>query len=489
MLSVREYLTLDSVQKTRLRNVGIDLWGYFKDALGLKKEVPSCLLYGTEEIERYHRLRSSQAPNILDQQTISDLDIVGYTDKFFADSSIFGRQSLYDRLRSGVSRSSLARCKSEISKLITNEEWANEILAAVRPLRGAEAEISGLLFDRCRSTPVQWGNKFWIVQLLAVGSILATAVSWFALLGFIASFFTIIYFQIVFHKKISLWEEELPSLLLLLDTTQILLKLNASPGHALTGALSERRRQIENIRKQLKPSILVRSSLWLGEYANWFFLNNIVNYHNAALILFRNASLLQDAFVFTAEVEVEVNLSNHLRKLDYCWCEFSDTPRISMEGAYHPFLEQPIPLDFDFQGKSVFLSGQNGIGKSTLLRSIGLNFVLGRSFGFCYARSATVACLPILSSINIGDSISEGTSSYIAEVKRAEKMFALSMAHGACIFLIDEIFKGTNHLESVSASASVLHALASKSLVIALFSQSGAGTDAREAVQTHSSKP
>ena len=74
--------------------------------------------------------------------------------------------------------------------------------------------------------------------------------------------------------------------------------------------------------------------------------------------------------------------------------------------------------------------------------------------------------LPVWSSIENEDSLITGDSLYMAEMRRAETLLRVAdQPHGA-VFLIDEIFRGTNNAESVAAAAAVLSHLAQKALVI-----------------------
>jgi DNA mismatch repair ATPase MutS len=101
-----------------------------------------------------------------------------------------------------------------------------------------------------------------------------------------------------------------------------------------------------------------------------------------------------------------------------------------------------------------------------LLRTTGLNLIAARAFGFCYAASAQVPVLPVYASMQSEDSLLGGESLYMAELRRAAELLAAADGPHGGIYIIDEIFRGTNHLESVSAAAAVLDALAAKGMVI-----------------------
>jgi DNA mismatch repair ATPase MutS len=105
------------------------------------------------------------------------------------------------------------------------------------------------------------------------------------------------------------------------------------------------------------------------------------------------------------------------------------------------------------------------VGKSTFLRTVGLNLAAARAFGFCYARSASLPALPVVASMQNEDSLLGGQSLYIAELARARELLAAAAARPV-VCLIDEVFRGTNHEEAVSSAAAVVDALADKALVL-----------------------
>jgi DNA mismatch repair ATPase MutS len=100
-----------------------------------------------------------------------------------------------------------------------------------------------------------------------------------------------------------------------------------------------------------------------------------------------------------------------------------------------------------------------------LLRTVGLNLIVARAFGFCYADSAVTPALAVYSSMQSEDALEGGESLYIAELRRARELLALA-ERAPAIFIIDEIFRGTNHLESISAATAVLHTLSASGKVI-----------------------
>jgi DNA mismatch repair ATPase MutS len=97
---------------------------------------------------------------------------------------------------------------------------------------------------------------------------------------------------------------------------------------------------------------------------------------------------------------------------------------------------------------------------------LGLNLVVARAFGFAYARQASLPALPVAASMQNEDSLLGGQSLYVAELARARTLLARARGPRPVVCLVDEIFRGTNHEESVSAATAVVGELARHALVV-----------------------
>ena len=130
----------------------------------------------------------------------------------------------------------------------------------------------------------------------------------------------------------------------------------------------------------------------------------------------------------------------------------------------HPLLgASAVPNDIALnQTTSLYLiSGSNMAGKSTLLRAIGLNAVLAATGGPIRATAARISPLTIGASISLTDSLAEGKSKFLAEVERLSAILRVAEDPVAprTLFLIDEIFSGTNSLDRRTAAQAVSDAL------------------------------
>src|SRR5690606_5107208 len=94
--------------------------------------------------------------------------------------------------------------------------------------------------------------------------------------------------------------------------------------------------------------------------------------------------------------------------------------------------------------RALLISGSNMSGKSTLLRTVGINTVLAMAGAPARARSLRLTPLQVGASIRINDSLHEGASRFYAEITRLRQLHELSGRSPPLLFLLDELLQGTN---------------------------------------------
>jgi len=133
---------------------------------------------------------------------------------------------------------------------------------------------------------------------------------------------------------------------------------------------------------------------------------------------------------------------------------------VDAEGICHPFLppEQAVRNDVRL-GRApqvLMVSGSNMSGKSTLLRTLGVNAVLAQAGAPVRARRLRLTPLAIGASIKLSDSLQGGVSRFYAEILRIRQILTLTTGALPVLFLIDEFLAGTNsHDRRIGAGALV----------------------------------
>ncbi len=127
----------------------------------------------------------------------------------------------------------------------------------------------------------------------------------------------------------------------------------------------------------------------------------------------------------------------------------------------HPLIPAAVRVcnDVDISGATrvLLVSGSNMSGKSTLLRTVGINTVLAMAGGPVRARRLQMTPLRIGASIRINDSLHEGSSRFYAEITRLRQLF--EPAQLPLLFLLDELLQGTNSADRRVGAQGVIRAL------------------------------
>jgi hypothetical protein len=142
--------------------------------------------------------------------------------------------------------------------------------------------------------------------------------------------------------------------------------------------------------------------------------------------------------------------------------------RLAARELGHPLIPDGRRVTNDVEvgpaGTFLLVTGSNMSGKSTLLRSIGVNAVLAQAGGPVCAAALAMPPVTLATSILIEDSLEEGVSFFMAELQRIQRIVELSdrcHAEGrTLLYLLDEILRGTNSYErQVAVRRVVLHLL------------------------------
>ena len=152
---------------------------------------------------------------------------------------------------------------------------------------------------------------------------------------------------------------------------------------------------------------------------------------------------------------------------EWCFPVFKE-PHFSIEGRQigHPLINTDKRVNndiaIDHNGEIMLITGSNMAGKSTYLRSIGVNTVLAMAGAPVCADSFTLSPVQIISSMRIADNLEESTSTFYAELKKLKTVIDL-VNEGAKVFiLLDEILRGTNSLDRHTGSVALLKQLIKK---------------------------
>ncbi|MGO3752244.1 MAG: MutS-related protein [Peptoniphilaceae bacterium] len=181
----------------------------------------------------------------------------------------------------------------------------------------------------------------------------------------------------------------------------------------------------------------------------------------------RNSKELKNMYLTLGKIESYLSIASLYLSGDYVDVEFIDEDfKLSSKNLSHILLdENQVRANFNFNDENILLTGSNASGKSTFLRNIGIANVLATSLGFVKAEEYKTSFFYIQSAIDISDSIEKSMSYFMAETIAIKRMIKDEKVKK--LLILDEIFKGTNTIDRISAAYNTLIYLGKDKKVIA----------------------
>ena len=191
--------------------------------------------------------------------------------------------------------------------------------------------------------------------------------------------------------------------------------------------------------------------------------------HNPLFFIIGNGFFLSDFFLVAAFMKWRLNAANHLRTwLDafaevevlislasigqtrtiYCFPTFyeDEEPHLTVEGLTSLLVADAkgVPNDVELKSGTTIITGANMSGKTTWIRTLAAAVMVAYSGAPVCAKNFAVSRLFVMTSIRVNDDISQGVSTFYAELLRIKSMIEYTEKNLPMLACIDEIFKGTN---------------------------------------------
>lgn len=218
-------------------------------------------------------------------------------------------------------------------------------------------------------------------------------------------------------------------------------------------------KKLVKLNERVKSQSNVLAFLLANIVIQWDY-KNVLYYHNWKRNEGKNVAAYLELF-FELEVLLSLGIIQQTKEI-VCLPNIKQMkPSLAISEVYHPLLNENIVIRNDFisEAQEVIITGSNMSGKTTLIRSLGINLVLAYAGASVCASEFNASFMKIFTSIRIEDDFNQGISTFYAEIKRIKRMVNYLETKQPMLCLIDEIFKGTNSQDRIYGAQEALKRL------------------------------
>lgn len=440
------------------------LWRAVSETLALRRMRSSERReYDMDRVASYVE-QSEEPMRALSARVWADLDMNAVFQRIDRSVSWPGQHLLYQRLRrEDHSFDALREFEEGVTRLSADDGALRVIRAALTPLDDRNASVLPALFHGPIPTPPPFARAYPLLSLVGLACLVG-AFRWPILLVAVAGVALFNAFvRVAMRERINHVVPGLRMLPAMLRASRTLGALDVPPLARHTAVLRGAAPRLE---------WLGRAARWLAfdatggnelagyvyEYMNLLFLLDVTSYAWSIGGIRAERDTIRRAYASMGELDAMQSVAT-LRGESEKWTRPVFATRAERRLAFarltHPLLDDPVPNALELADRSVLLTGSNMSGKSTFIRTIGVNAVLAQSINTVFATSWKAPRVEVRTSIGRADSILEGKSYYRAEVDAVGALFAPSQGVIRLV-LIDELFRGTNSIERIAAAKAVL---------------------------------
>jgi hypothetical protein len=435
--------------------------------------------YRLDAIADSHRSRAAgEGSAVLDDRTWNDLNLNDVFAVFDRTMSTLGQHALYHRLRGVPAGSHLESFEALVTRMTDDASARVRAQLALGRLTDPRGYDLWWLAQRDVLPPQRWYVVFPLLALVTLGVAVA--------LPFRLSLFPLFLLMVAINIAVrNATDRDVRNVAgtfrQLAPVIAVSQKLGFLEGPAIDPVVAPLRTEAPGLNRlktiarwvsgdpfmlsvQPGPLAVIATDLVsvVYDYLNFIFLLDVNGvYFGAGELRARGAALLR-VMAAAGDVDAAISIASYRASHDG-WTR----PRFLPPGAeatltdvWHPLVDQAVPNSIVMPpGRGVLVTGSNMAGKSTFLRTVGVNAVLAQTIHTCLATEYSAPMFHVRSCIGRSDDLLAGKSYYIVEVESLIGLVQASQRDAPHLILLDELFRGTNAVERIAAGQAVLREL------------------------------
>ncbi len=418
-----------------------------------------------ERIEKYATLSPGNEFHRLSKQTLNDIDFLELFAFLDRTTSKIGQQFLFHQLLHPTNDpQKLSRLNERVDLFANNSTLREEVQKEVLRLSGPDAYFVASLLGKRKLEKPAW-FVFLYVNVIAV--FVLGALSFVYPVAVIYLLFPVTGNMLAHYwnkNNTFLFLKSFPQLSILIDVSEKLVRKNIFKAD---NSVAESIDAIKPFQWKMGFLGLTQDGSIkddLNQLATYFiellkacFAVEIFAIFHLTKELEAKEHNVRILFNYIGSIDGATSIAS-LRAGDVTTCvpQWMSTKKgIMGKQMYHPLIKNCVKNDLHVDGRSVLITGSNMSGKTTFLRTIAINSILAQTICTCFADKLHVPMVRQFSSIRIDDNLLEGKSYYYEEVNTMGCLIREASSFEN-LFLLDEVFKGTNTVERIASAKAAL---------------------------------
>lgn len=428
-----------------------------------------------EEISLFSR-RNGEVLGQIDDTTWNDLSMDLIFQKLNQTASSVGEEVLYDLLRHPcLEPEELFRREETITYLQEHEAERLKLRKIYEEMgKLPNSSFYGELL-RMENFQFQSAKKYLVFSFLFLCSL---AFLWVGELWQVPVVFRLLIFSgVMAHNILQYYKRkaQLEPYYRVLNYSLRLLYHSGRLEKAELPGLEQKQEQIRRLRKEFvqfqKNSVIVthraEGNLFeiILDYIRMVLFPDVIRFNSMMKQLFERKEAMTELFWCVGYADSMYAAASYRQAFGEAFCRPVFLPPqkklYSVKQIYHPLIDAPVRNDF-FTERSVLFTGSNASGKSTFLKTLGLNAILAQTIHTVHAQEYRAPMYWVFTSMALTDNLLNGESYYIVEIKMLKRLLDHAEGEVPVLCFIDEVLRGTNTAERIAASQQILASLAKK---------------------------
>lgn len=422
-------------------------------------------------------IRTGSLEAWVDDKTWNDLELKKIFERMDTTTTPIGSQVLFVQLRKYVEDPSLLAKRYETcAEFASNRTLREDLQMRLLKLEdGTNANLVELLFGDRLDKPVRQ-TMIWIWALVSATLLVFVAFFKIALWFWLAALLVNVVVIVRQSRRQEREAEAMRQCAVLLGEAEKLSAMHTRyPLQPQLARLHDEATQRAAMRKCMSLFIWYT---WLRRVVppplsvifpvlRFVFMAELLIYAGTVERFFQTRSKLRVTFELVGEIDAYIAMASFLQpQLHHCAPMIVNTRTLSIEDGLHPLLPMGVSNSIRLDCQSILVTGSNMAGKTTFIKMLAINTILGQTMGFCLASRAIIPRSIVMTSIRKTHSVEGGTSHYFTEIDAIKGFIRNEVCGRLKVLVIDEPFSGTNTVERIAVARGVLEVLGKHATVL-----------------------